>query len=79
MHLEIQTAMKREQEAPLNPTDLLDESEAAATLNVAVQTLRNWRWRGEGPRFVKLGKRAVRYRRGDLDAFVEAGVTGKAA
>lgn len=63
----------------LRSSDLLDESEVAATLNVAVQTLRNWRWRGEGPRFVKLGKRAVRYRRGDLDAFVEAGVTGKAA
>ena len=62
-----------------NPADLLDETEASASLSVAVQTLRNWRWRGEGPRFVKLGKRAVRYRRGDLDAFVEAGVTGKAA
>ena len=79
MRQEIQTAMKREQVAPLNPTDLLDESEASAHLNIAIQTLRNWRWRGIGPRFVKLGKRAVRYRRGDLDAFVEAGVTGKAA
>ena len=59
--------------------DLLDENEAAHTLSVAVQTLRNWRWKGEGPRFVKLGKRTVRYRRGDLAAFVEAGTTGKAA
>lgn len=65
--------------AALNPTDLLDETEASAYLNIAVQTLRNWRWRGIGPRFSKLGARAVRYRRGDLDAFVEAGVTGKAA
>lgn len=63
----------------VSSADLLDESEAATKLSVAVQTLRNWRWRGEGPRFVKLGKRAVRYRRGDLDAFVEAGLTGKAA
>jgi len=66
-------------QSAVSSADLLDESEAAATLNVAVQTLRNWRWRGIGPRFVKLGKRAVRYRRSDLDAFVEAGVTGKAA
>lgn len=62
-----------------HPTDLLNENEAATTLSVAVQTLRNWRWKGEGPRFVKLGKRTVRYRRGDLAAFVEAGAAGKAA
>lgn len=61
------------------PADLLDESEAAASLSVAVQTLRNWRWKGEGPRYVKVGARLVRYRRGDLAAFVEAGYTGKAA
>lgn len=65
--------------APLNPADLLDETEASATLSVAVQTLRNWRWKGEGPRYLKIGKRTVRYRRADLDAFVEAGTPGKAA
>ena len=63
----------------LNPADLLDEKESSALLNVAVQTLRNWRWKGEGPRYTKLGKRTVRYRRADLDAFVEAGTSGKAA
>lgn len=62
-----------------NPADLLDETEAAKSLAVSVQTMRNWRWKGEGPRYVKVGKRAVRYRRADLTAFVEAGMTGKAA
>lgn len=62
-----------------SPADLLDENEAAASLSVAVQTMRNWRWKGEGPRYVKVGARLVRYRRGDLAAFVEAGCTGKAA
>lgn len=62
-----------------NPADLLDETEASASLSVAVQTLRNWRWKGEGPRYVKVGARLVRYRRGDLDAFIKAGTTGKAA
>lgn len=61
-----------------NPADLLDENEAAATLSVAVQTLRNWRWKGEGPRFVKVGARLVRYRRSDLTAFIEAGASAKA-
>lgn len=62
-----------------NPADLLDENEAAAFLNIAVQTMRNWRWKVEGPKYVKVGTRLVRYRRSDLAAFVEAGTTGKAA
>ena len=61
------------------PGDLLDEKEAAAAMKLAVNTLRNWRALGEGPRFVKLGKRTVRYRIGDLVAFIEAGTSGKAA
>ena len=62
-----------------NPADLLDENAAAASLSVAVQTLRNWRWKSEGPRYVKVGARLVRYRRSDLVAFIEAGSTGKVA
>ena len=57
--------------ATLAPGDLLDERAAAAILDASVQTLRNWRWRGEGPRFRKIGKRLVRYTRADLQAFVE--------
>ncbi|MDA8255021.1 MAG: helix-turn-helix domain-containing protein [Betaproteobacteria bacterium] len=57
--------------ATLSPGDLLDEREAAAILGASVQTLRNWRWRGEGPRYRKLGLRLVRYLRADLLAFVE--------
>ena len=64
--------------AKITSADLLSEREVSEDLNVALNTLRNWRWRGEGPRFVKLGKRAVRYRRADVDAFIEAGLTGKA-
>ena len=60
------------------PVGLLDESEAASLLGIAVPTLRNWRWKREGPSYVKLGARMVRYRRSDLAAFVEAGSTAKA-
>ena len=65
--------------APLNPADLLSDREVADLLNIAVKTVQNWRWKGEGPRAIKLGKRAVRYRRADVEAFIEAGLTGKAA
>jgi len=54
----------------LAPGDLVDEKEAAAILGAHVQTLRNWRWRGEGPRFRKIGLRLVRYHRADLADFI---------
>lgn len=57
--------------ARLSPGDLVDEREAAAILGCAVQTLRNYRWRGLPPVFCKIGKRMVRYKRADLARFIE--------
>jgi hypothetical protein len=57
--------------AKLEPGDLVDEREAAAILGCAVQTLRNYRWRGLPPRFHKVGLRMVRYKRVDLAKFVD--------
>ena len=51
---------------------LVDEYAAAATLGLAVATLRRWRWAGCGPRFIKLGA-AVRYDPADLAAYIDAG------
>ena len=39
---------------------LWDEKKTAAWLNVAVATLRRWRWAGKPPEFVKIGG-LVRY------------------
>ena len=50
---------------------LLNEKQAAAWLNVSVKTLQGWRYRGGGPKYVKLG-RSVRYAMADLEAFVVA-------
>ena len=54
-------------------TTLLTEQDTAALLKVTVKTLQGWRYRGEGPPFIKAG-RCVRYRREDLEAFVAAAV-----
>lgn len=54
-----------------NNKGLMGEEFAAPYLSVAVQTLRNWRWRRIGPPYVKMG-RAIRYRVSDLDAYIEA-------
>ena len=47
------------------------ETQAAEHLGLSIATLRAWRHRGRGPRFVRFG-RAVRYLRADLDNFILA-------
>ena len=64
------TAVSPQQEQPAARA-LLDDVEVADRLNVSLQTVRNWRARREGPRYVKLGKRSVRYRPEDVEAFIE--------
>lgn len=49
----------------------LTESQVAERLGLAVATLRAWRHRGTGPRFLRFG-RAVRYLVADLDEFIRA-------
>jgi predicted DNA-binding transcriptional regulator AlpA len=39
---------------------LLNERELAAQLNISVRTLQNWRLKGNGPAFIRLGS-AIRY------------------
>lgn len=51
----------------------LTEREVAYLLGLSVATLRAWRHRGQGPRFLRLG-RAVRYLPADLETFVRASV-----
>lgn len=54
-------------------TDILNTREAAAYTRLGKPTLERFRLTGEGPRFAKLGG-AVRYRRCDLDAWLESRV-----
>jgi hypothetical protein len=50
---------------------LLTEVQAADLLCLSVRTLQAWRTRAFGPAFVRAG-RAVRYRRRDLSAWIDA-------
>lgn len=54
--------------------DLLDERQAAARLSVSSMTLRNWRRRNIGPRFVRFGRPGGRgrilYQRADVERFI---------
>jgi len=53
------------------PTTALTERQVAEQLGLSVATLRAWRHRGKGPRFLRLG-RSVRYLPADVDEFVRA-------
>lgn len=59
-------------------TRALTEREVADRLSLSVATLRAWRHRGQGPRFLRLG-RAVRYLPADLEEFVRASAVNAGA
>lgn len=50
---------------------LLNEDRGAEILGVSVRTLQRQRVRGDGPRYVKIGKRVL-YREEDLQAYIES-------
>lgn len=53
-----------------NNLSFVDEVEAARLTGLSIYTLRNWRFQGRGPAYVKFG-RAVRYSLEDLRTFAE--------
>ena len=52
---------------------VLRTPDAAQYLGLTASTLEKMRLSGNGPRFIRLGARAVGYTIGDLDSFIEAG------
>ena len=54
-----------------DPAALVDETLAANFLALSKRTLRNWRTRGGGPKFVKVSSRCIRYRVQDLIDWTE--------
>lgn len=57
---------------------ILNVGNAAERLGVAASTLARWRVTGEGPDFVRLGRR-VGYRLADLDAWVTQNIRSSTA
>ena len=51
---------------------LLTETEAAKLIGFSIRTVQKWRMQGRGPKFVKVSSRAIRYRREDVDAWIES-------
>jgi hypothetical protein len=55
----------------VTPDTRLDEAKAAKQLGVTKATLANWRWRGYGPAYLKVGRR-VEYVQRDIDEWRNA-------
>ena len=55
-----------------NDDDLRTVNELAEFLGVSQATLNQWRWRGKGPRWIRVG-RHIRYPRFDTEAWLAAG------
>ncbi len=51
---------------------LLTAEEAARVLGTSKQSLANWRFRRRGPKYFSMGKRFIRYKLADLEAWVQA-------
>ncbi len=45
---------------------------AARYIGVSDGVLRLWRSQGKGPRFYRAGEKLIRYRRSDLDTWIES-------
>jgi hypothetical protein len=57
---------------PTEKIEFLNEREAADWLRLKPRTLRQLRWRGGGPLFVRLSPRCIRYRTSDIRAWAAA-------
>ena len=59
--------------------ELLAPAQAADLLGVRAQVLERWRGTGDGPAFVRLSSKTIRYRRQDIAAFVAERVRSSTA
>ena len=57
------------------PPEVVRPAEAACLLSVSLSLLKKWRVQGGGPRFVRLGGRAIGYRRAELSDWIAARIS----
>ena len=55
---------------PEVPADILTEKQLAQSKQISVSLVRKWRRNGEGPPFLRVGAKLIRYRRADVEAWL---------
>ena len=63
--------LKKDIRIPSDPLALMTEEQAAAFLGVTRRCMQAWRLSGNGPKYVRLSTRCIRYRRAELVSFSE--------
>lgn len=53
---------------------LLTEREASEMYGIPAVTLRTWRYRGDGPRYLKLAGKLIKYRVSDIETWLSSQV-----
>jgi predicted DNA-binding transcriptional regulator AlpA len=67
----LDTTQQHTTERPSVLPSLLTEVATARALGLSLSGLRKLRMRGEGPRFVRCGLRAIRYREDDVHSWLD--------
>ena len=62
--------MSPSQDGQVQALEVLTEQQVAEELNVTTRTLQRWRNSGDGPPFIRLGVRGVRYTRGGVRGYL---------
>lgn len=52
------------------PNNTMDTKQAADYIGIHEVTLKNWRRMNRGPKFYKVGPRRVRYKKADVEAWL---------
>jgi len=55
----------------MNEQNMLTPADAARYLGVERATMKTWRHRSTGPKFHRYSSRCIRYKRADLDAWID--------
>jgi predicted DNA-binding transcriptional regulator AlpA len=61
------------------PDPLLTTAEVAARLRITPQVVREWRYRGRGPSFIRVSSRLVLYRESEIERFLAEREQGRSA
>lgn len=61
---------------PFTTPALLDQQQVAHILGVSPRTLEDWRMMNQGPGYLKLGYRTVRYEQSAIEAFIKGARRG---
>ena len=59
------------EEIAVGEDELLKDCAVASMLGVSTRTLKDWRRKKTGPKYVAIGRNTVRYRVGDVREFIQ--------